>query len=76
MFSPIYRALELGHMTVLDKLIAQGSYACIESLELAIETGQDEVVQKILDAGASVNGSDKYKRMTRSASLHSMAILT
>jgi len=42
-------------LAVVDKLITHGAQACIHSLKVAIKTGQDDIVRKILDAGANVN---------------------
>ncbi|RYP24671.1 hypothetical protein DL765_000398 [Monosporascus sp. GIB2] len=53
--SPFLPALRHRHMEVVSKLIESGVRACSSSLRHAIETGSDEVVRMILNAGADAN---------------------
>ncbi|RYP23815.1 hypothetical protein DL765_000892 [Monosporascus sp. GIB2] len=53
--SALVCALRKGHMDVVNKLLENEAHACTDSLEFAIRTGRDEVMQMILNAGIDVN---------------------
>ena len=55
--SALVAATEKGHVDVVRILLEKGARTCTKSLEYAINSGRDELLQLILDAGANVNST-------------------